>query len=178
MDAVLLDDSGNVDEVLVDHGDKGWVVLGGEVAEDLFKGLDVVRAVVGREGDSGEQDLDVRVFERGEYLVEVAAGLVGRQAAKAVVAAELDDDDFGMQEHDGTEVGDRVPGGGAAGALVDDFVVVPAGIELLLQKVGKRLAGLKAVTGGDAVAVADEDGTVSGPRFRCEERGGEENQTD
>jgi hypothetical protein len=40
---------------------------------------------------------DVRVFERGQHLVEVAARLVGGQAAQAVVAAEFDDHDLGVQ---------------------------------------------------------------------------------
>ncbi len=70
--------------------------------------MDIVLAVVGRKSDAGEQDLDVRVFESGQHLVEVAAGLVGGQAAKAVVAAEFDDDDFGVQQQDGVEVGDCV----------------------------------------------------------------------
>ena len=88
--------------------------------------MDVVGAVVGRQGDAGEQNLDVRVLKRGEHLVEVAAGLVEGQAAQAVVAAELDDDDGGMQAQDGVQAGDGILGGGAAGALVDDLVVVAA----------------------------------------------------
>ncbi len=124
--------------------------------------LDVVGAVVGRQGDAGEQDFDVRVFERGQHLVEIAAGLVEGQAAQAVVAAELDDDDFGMQEQDGAQTGDGVLGGGAAGALIDDLVVVAAAVEVPLQGVGIGLAGLEAVAGGDAVAVANQDGPVGG----------------
>ena len=47
MNAVLLNGVGDVDEVFVDHGDKGYVVLGGEGTEKLIEGLDVVGTVVG-----------------------------------------------------------------------------------------------------------------------------------
>jgi len=176
MDAVALDCAGNVDQVFVNHGHEGRVVLGGEVAEDLLELLDVLRAVVGGEGDGGEQDFDVRVFERGQDLVEVAAGLAGGQAAETVVAAELDDDDFRVQEQDGAEIGDGVLGGGATGALVRDLVVVAAGVEFLLQEVGIGLAGLEAVAGGDAVAKADQEGPAGSPRLRSQGRAGEKNQ--
>ena len=178
VDAVLLDGAGNVDEVFVDHGNEGGVVPGGEVAKGLVEGLDVVGAVVGRESDSGKQDFDMRVRESRENSIKVVAGHVWGQAAEAVIATEFHDHDFRVQAQDPRKAGDGVFGGGAAGALVADFVVIAAGVEFLLQKVGKGLAGLKAVTGGDAVAVADEDGTVGGSRFSCEERGSEENQTD
>ncbi len=79
--------------------------------------MDVVGAVVGRQGDAGEQNLDVRGFESGQHGIEIAAGLVERQAAEAIVAAEFDDDDGGMQEQDGVSSGDGILGGGAAGAL-------------------------------------------------------------
>ena len=173
MDAVLLDGVGDVDQVLVDHGDEGGVVLGGEVAEDLVEGIDVVLAVVGREGDAGEQYLYMGGFKSGEHLVEIVAGLVGGQAAETVVAAEFDDYDLRMQEQDGAEAGDGVLGGCAAGTLVVDLVMVAKGVEFLLQVIGIGLAGLEAVAGGDAVAEADEEGVIGGLGGSSEERGGE-----
>ena len=125
--------------------------------------LDVIGAVVGREGDAGEQNLDVGGFEGGEDLVEVAAGLLEGQAAQAVVAAELDDDDFRVQAQDGGQAGDSVLGGGATGALVVHLVVIAAGVEFLLEEVGIGLAGLEAVAGGDAVAKADQERATGGP---------------
>jgi hypothetical protein len=86
------------------------------------------------------------------------------QAAEAVVAAEFDDHDFRVQEQDGAEAGDGVLGGGAAGALVDDFVVVAAGVEVAAAGSRDRMAGLEAVAGGDAVAEADQDGEGSPQR--------------
>lgn len=58
------------------------------------------------------------------------------------------------------KAGRGVFGGSAAGALVQHFVVVAAGVDAALEGVGVRLAGVKAVTGGDAVAVADKEGAV------------------
>ena len=53
MDAVLLDGSGHVDEVFVDHRDEGDAMLESEVAKDLVELLDVVGSVVRRERDAG-----------------------------------------------------------------------------------------------------------------------------
>jgi len=63
--AVLLDGAGNVDEVFVQHGYEGRMVLRREIAEGLIEGVDVVRAVIGRQGDAGEQNLDVSRFKGG-----------------------------------------------------------------------------------------------------------------
>ncbi len=162
MDAVGLDGAGDVDEVFVEHGHEGGVVLGGEIAEDLLEGVDVIAAVVGRQGDAGQQDLDVSGFERGEDGVEIAARPIRREAAQTVVAAELHDDDVGMQQQHGTQAGDRVFGGGAAGALVIDFVAVAAGIEIVLQRVRIGLAGSESIARRDAVAKADQQRLVCG----------------
>lgn len=158
VNAVVLNGAGNVDEVFVDHGNQGDVVLGGQVAEDLFELVDVIGAVVGRQSDACQQDLDVSGFQGGEHLAEIAARLFKRQAAQAIVAAELDDDDFGMQAQDDGQAGDSIFGGGAAGALVFNFIAVAALIEFFLQVGGVRLAALQAVTGSDAVSKADQDG--------------------
>lgn len=173
MDAIGLNGSGNMNEVFVEHGDEGGVVLGGERGEDLVEGLDIVGAIVGREGDAGQQDFDVRAFEHGQNLVEIVAGHIGGQAAKTVVAAELHDDDFGVQAQDGADVGKGVFSGGATGALIDDFIVIAGGVEFLLQKVGVGLAGREAVSGGDAVSKADQDGAVGG-----KQRAGEDQKPD
>ena len=164
MDAVWLDCAGDVDQVSVDHGHKGGVVFGGQVAEELVELQDVLLAVVGREGDAGEQDFYVRAFERGQHLIEVAPGLAEGQAAQPVVAAELDDDDFGAQEQDGAQAGNCVFGGGAAGALIVNCVAVAEAVEFPLQRVGKGLAGLQAVAGGNTVAIADEERPAGGQK--------------
>ncbi len=59
-------------------------------------------------------------------MVEVGAGVCDGEAAEAVVAAELDDDDGGVEGEDGVEALDAVLGGVAADALVDDAVVIAA----------------------------------------------------
>ena len=42
----------------------------------------------------------MRRLKRGEDLIEVVTGLVERQAAQAVVAAEFDNDHAGMERED------------------------------------------------------------------------------
>lgn len=155
MDAVGLDGSGNVDEVFVDHGSERYVMLLRESVKDLVKRLNIVGAIVGRQRDAGEQDFDVRGFEAGEHLIEIAACLLERKTAQPVVAAELDDDDLRVLAKDGGETGDSVFGSGSADALVDDFVAVALGVELPLQSRWEGLAVLQAVAGSNAVAEAD-----------------------
>jgi len=117
-------------------------MLSREVAKDLVELVDVFGAVVGGQGNAGEQDLDVGGFKGGEHLVEIAAGLVEGKASEAVVATEFDEDHFGVKGEDGVEAGEGVFGGGAAGALIDDSVVEAAGVEVALEGVGVGLAGV------------------------------------
>ena len=67
---------------------------GGVVAGEV---LDVVGAVVGRKGDTGEDDFGSGGLEVGEHLGKIGAGGSGVEAAETVVAAELEDDDGRMK---------------------------------------------------------------------------------
>ncbi len=67
--------------------------------------------------------------ERGDDAVEVGAGVCDGQAAQAVVAAELDDDDGGVQGEKLGEALEAVLGGVAADALVVDAVADVALVE-------------------------------------------------
>jgi hypothetical protein len=78
VDSVLLNGAGNFDEVLVDHGNEGYAVFGSEVAEDLVEGVDVVRTIIGGQGDAREKNLDVSGFESGDNGVEILASLIWR----------------------------------------------------------------------------------------------------
>src|SRR6202022_3862218 len=119
--------------------------------------LDVVGAVVGWEGDASEDYFGAAGLQRGDDSIEVGAGVLDTQAAEAVVAAELDDDDGGVQGEDAGEAHDTVFGGVAADALVENAIVVTAGVEYGLEVVGVALTGVGAVAGGEAVAEAGDD---------------------
>jgi len=67
-----------------------------------------------------------------------------------------------VYEQDGIHSGNSVLGGGAAGTLIFNFVVIAEIVEIALQHVGKSLSGVETVAGGDAVAEADQDGPVGG----------------
>jgi hypothetical protein len=167
MNTVLLDGAGDVDQILVDHGNEGRVVFRGEIAENLVEGLDVVGAVVRRKGDAGEEHLDVRGFEGGEDRVKILLCLMGRQSPEPVVAAEFDDDDGGVGLDDCVYVGGCVLGGGAAGAPVFDLVFVAALVQIALERVWERLAGLEAISGGDTVAIADDERPFGSEQRKC-----------
>ena len=118
--------------------------------------IDVVGAVVRREGDAGENDFAACLKQSGDEGGEVAARVGDRDAAQAVVAAELDDDDGGVQAEDFFEAVDAIFAGVAADAGVDNFVVVAATVEIGLEIVGIRVAGRDAIAGGDAVSEAHD----------------------
>jgi len=127
------------------------------VTEDLLERVDVVCAVVGREVMPASRILMCaasRVVRTWSRLRRVwsGAGRAGRRCRR-IRRRRLR-----VQQQDGAEVGDRVLGGGAAGALVVHLVVITVCIEVALQRIRIRLAGLQSIAGGDAVAEADENG--------------------
>ena len=162
MDSVPLDSAGNVDEVLVNHGDEGDGSARGSLAKDLIEGVNVVGAVVRRECDAAQENSDVGMEQSGEHFVEILPGGRERQSAKTVVAAELDDDHGRVQAQNGGKPLHGVLGGGAAGAEIDDLIAVAQMIQVAPQGVRIRLAGCESVTGGDTVTKADEDGLALG----------------
>lgn len=147
-------------------------MAGGQIAEELIEGVDVVWPVVGRKCDAGEENFDMRCLERGDDLVEIVPGLVEGQAAEAVVATELNDDDGGMKTEQIGQAGDGVLGGGSAGSLVKNAIGVAVAGEDALQIGRVCLGGIEAVAGGDAVTIADEDGLV-----RSRQRAGEKQKS-
>ena len=138
---VALHHAGRAVDVLQEEGQQAGrgTSLRGSVG--LVELLDVVGAVVGREGDAGEGDLDPRFLEGGDDGVEVGAGVFDAEAAKAVVAAELDDGDRRGGGRGLRQAGDAVFGGVAADAEVDDAVVEGVLVEVGLEVVGVAVAG-------------------------------------
>jgi len=160
--AVGLHHAVDAEDALEEEGEEGDAVFVGEQGVGGLELLDVVGAVVGGEGDAGEGDPGAGGFEAGEDGVEVAAGVFDAEAAEAVVAAELDDDDGGVEGEDAIDAVETVLGGVAADALIDDVVVEAEGVEVFLEEVGIAFAGVGAEAGGEGVAEADEDGAVVG----------------
>jgi len=170
MNAVGLDAAGDWNQVFVNHGHKGDVVVSGEGAEKLLEGLDIVGPVVRRQRDARQQDFDVRGFERGEDLIEVAAGFFQGKAAQAVVAAEFDHDSVRVQGQNRGKIRERVLGGGAAGTPVKHLVVEGLGVKVVLKKVRVGLPFIEAVAGGNAVSVADQDAGIGRRKRPGEEK--------
>lgn len=164
--AVVLHHAVDAVDALEEEGEEGDRVFFGEQGVGLLELLDVVGAVVGREADAGEGEAGVAGAESGEDGVEVGAGVFDAEATEAVVAAELDDDESGVEGDDAVDAVEAVLGGVAADALVDDAVGEVVGVEIFLEIVGVALAGVGAVAGGEGVAEADEEGAFVGGGLR------------
>ena len=119
--------------------------------------FDVVGAVVGGEGDAGEDYLGAALLELIDDAGEVGLSLLDGQAAEAVVATELYDDDFGVAVDNELDAVEAVLGGVAGDAGVDDVVVVALGVEEALEMVWVGLADVGAEAGGERVAETDDE---------------------
>lgn len=118
----------------------------------------VVRAIVWREGDSGEDNFCSAGFESPDDLVEIGAGVVDRNSAKTIVATKFDHNNGRLQSEDAIQAFDAIFGSVAANAFVDDAVGIAMLVKIGLEIVGIALAGIGAVACGEAVAEADEKG--------------------
>jgi hypothetical protein len=163
MNPVLLDRARNMDQILVNHRYERGMVLCRRVLKHLLKLVNVIGAVVGRQGDAGEQNLDVRRLQRCQHLVQIALCLFKWQSAQSVVAAKLDDHNLRVQFEDQVQIGNRVLGGRPAGSLIAYPVEVALALQFLLQKVRIRLARVQPVSGSNAVAKADQHGPIRSP---------------
>lgn len=159
MGSVGLHHSIDAEDAFEDKGQERNLIFFCEQGVGVGELLDVVGAVVGWEGDACEDDPGSAGLESGDDFVEVGAGVFDAQAAQAVVATELHDDDCGLESEDAVEAFDTVFGGIAADALVDDTVLVAEGVEVGLEVVGVALAGVGAVAGGETVAETDQEGS-------------------
>ena len=157
------------------EGEQGDVVLLGEQGVGFVELADVVGAVVRWEGDAGEDDFGSAGVQGRDDFVEVGAGVFDAQAAQAVVAAELDDDDGGLHGDDGGDAFYPVFGGVSADTGVDDAVVVAETVQVLLEELGVALASFGSVACGEAVSEGDYARSgifcgigVRGGRGRCD----------
>ncbi len=133
------------------------MVLRRQCLKHLVERPYVVWPVVGWQRNPRKKYFYVYRRERPENLVEIVLGLGQRQAAQSVVSAELDNHHFRMKAQDCRQRNYRIFCGGPAGALINYFIMIILGVEIALQRIGKRLSRRKSVTGRDAVAEADED---------------------
>ena len=159
---VVLHVPGDAVDVFEEEGDEGDVVLLREGGVHGVEFLDVVGAVVGGERDAGENDFGAVRLELRDDAGEVGLGLLEGQTAKAVIAAELDDDDLRMSGDHASDAIEAVLGGVAGDAGVDDVVTKSLGVEEALEVVGVGLAVVGAIAGGEGVAETEEEGARVG----------------
>lgn len=170
MNSVRLDGSRNVNQILVDHGHEGDASARGCFAEDFVEGMNVIGAIIGRQGDSGQKHADVRVKQRGKHLVEILRGNGKRQTAQAVIASKLDDDYGWMHAQNFREPLHGIFGCGAAGAEVDHLIGIAQLVQVALQRVRIRFAGSQTETRRNAVSKADKQRLALGKCTKGEQK--------
>ena len=103
------------------------------------------------------------------------ARLVKGKAAEAIVAAEFDNDNRRLKGDNRVQTRDRVFRGCTAGADVLDCVAVAELIQITLKRVGIRFTSSKTISGGDAIAKADEDRPIGSDQRQSEKQYQERN---
>ena len=158
MDAVVLNGAGDRVDAGVQLRQQGHVILCRDQPVGFIKLADVVGAVVGGQGNAGEENPAVSAEQGADDGVEITAGGVDGDTAEAVIAAEFDNGDGGVKAEEVFQAVHSVFAGIAADAGVDDPVMVSAGVEEGLKVCGIGVGWIDAMPGGDAVAEAIEDG--------------------
>ena len=157
MDAVRLVERRLARDLVEQEREERDVVLSGEIAIHLPERYGVFRTEVRRRFHAREQDGDAFFLRALDDRGEVLLHLRHRQAAKAVVGAELQDQDADVPLAERPLDPLQPRGRRVAGdAGVDDFPLVAVDVELLLEQRRKRLQLEEPVAGGQAVAEHDD----------------------
>lgn len=104
------------------------MILLRDCGKHVVEAMDVGLAVIARQRDAGDDDFGVRVLQGLDDGVEVGLHLFGTDSSQAVVAAEGDDDDGGMQADYLVDSVEAVFSGVTADAFIDDMVAIAVGI--------------------------------------------------
>ena len=118
------------------EGDEGDVQLLRDARIDRREAAGVVGAVVGRDLHAEEEDAGAGCAGAAEDLAQVPLGLLERQAAQAVVAAEPHHHQVGMLAEQPAEAGEAAGRGVAAHPGVDTRIGVPSCREPLAISAG------------------------------------------
>lgn len=118
----------------------------------------VVGAIIGRQRDPTQDDLDMRPRQSRDDLVEVRPRVRNRQPAQSIIPAKRDNNHSWPERKNVFQPLDAVFSSVAAHARVNDTVTVAASIEFALQKVGIALAGVRAKPRRKAVSESHDDG--------------------
>ena len=130
-----------------------------EVAEHLLEAGGVLGAVVGRDLHAEQHHPGAGLPREDDHAVEVGAGGLEGQAAQAVVAPQLDDDDRRAVHGQRPGQPGEPPGRGlAADAGIDHAVPVTLRLQAVLQQGDPALVGRQSVAGADAVAHHQDGG--------------------
>ncbi len=156
MEAVGLEQGRVGAEVADKAGDQDGALLFGDARVELGEGGGVVGAVVGGDIHPEEDDLGAGLAAAPDDLAEVVLGVRERLTAEGVVAAELDDEDFGRLLEHPVDPGETTGRGVAADPGVDDLDIEALAAKKGLDDRGKGLGLGETETRGQAVAEDDD----------------------
>src|ERR1700742_2978723 len=132
------------------------MILAGQRKVSFVELADVVRAVIGRQRDTAEHNLDACVLKRRDDPVEVLSGAFDGKAAKAIIAAEGDNHDGWFQRQYIVKASHAIFCSVAANACIDYVIMEAFCVEILLQKIGIAVAGISSIAGGETVAKGND----------------------
>jgi hypothetical protein len=143
----------------------GHLLLPGQVGVQVGKAVSIAGPIVGRKPDAEQQNPGSGGPGQGNHVRKVVVNRLQRQAAQAVIGAQLQQYDGGVVH--GEQVGQSfqaATAGLAADAGVDDLVLVPLVMKPLLQQRYPALLGLQPVRRTQAVTEAEDDLILRGRR--------------
>ncbi len=156
MNAVGLHAAGHSLDVLQQERQQRHVVLGRQQRVGLVELPDVVRPVVGRQGDATQHNLGAGIEQRGYDLIEVLTRARDGQPAQTIIPAEGHDHQHRLQTQCVLQPIDSVLGGVSTDALIDYLVVVALRVQILFQVVGIAVPRVGPIAGSEAVAESND----------------------
>jgi hypothetical protein len=181
VDAVVLVEARDASDAFQEEGDQGNVHLPGKAGVHLREAVRVLGAVVRGDLHAEEEDAGSGLLGTADDLPQVVLGLLERQAAEAVVAAEADHDHVRLLREQPVETGEAAGGRVAAHPGVDDPDRMTGLLQPGLDQDRIGLASFETQSRGQAVAQKDDErliragdrrGPGDGSRGRPGDRGG------
>jgi len=133
--------------------DPRHLMRAGHVTEYLLEGIPVARSVVRRDANTEYDDGRARGFARADDFLEVGLHPFRRKSSEAIVAAEFQNDQGGIEGSECRfDTGSPSLSCFAADAGVNHTMFVPLSLQTGLQQSGPGLVNVYAVSRAQAVA--------------------------
>lgn len=172
VDAIFLVEFFDTADAFDEEGDESGFGFPGDIREEGLEGCREPGAHVVGHLHAGDEDFNFWIFSAGlgDDSEEVLFGFSGRDSAKAVVAAQGDDEDVGPFGHGPMNAPQATGGGVAANSGIGDGVGECGFGDLFLKEGRVGFFGAESVADGDAIPQDDDAFLRIGciRRFLCE----------